>query len=463
MTTNFAAASNLTMLRTTPRRPARLCAGLALAALALGAPAPARGDDSPRPPMLSASTPAVRIDLIEAVRITAGPELPIEGQKVTLRLTLRNNGPATLDLPWGIALEPGNRWWRGTARAVRPHATAVAEVVVPSAQLGADTYRLTGLADPDGVLDAPAFRGNNRVEISVPVWPVTAGPGGDRIALMETWTRPARPVAGQPYRVFLQLRNRTDAGILEVPWVVARDQAVIAASGVTSFGPNGIVVVSATCPPILQPGDLRLAATLDPENTVGEPSGARANNAGSFRTQIVDGEMDVRDIDFIAARDAGANMRMNYEVGGRTQQDPPQDDVSGGVYSDYDHVHPVWFVGPAPAGAMAIYLENINRTMTPLPAPGVPCEGWQPQPFEVVATPEMFADFELKNGWKVESVELVDCPDQEVGRTWETLSVPQRGSTRPYVRIRANVRNDGQLTVFVRIRIQGPRNTNPYR
>lgn len=83
---------------------------------------------------------------------------------------------------------------------------------------------------------------------------------------------------------------------------------------------------------------------------------------------------------------------------------------------------------------------------------------------DTVAEPEAYKDFELKNGWYVADAYIVTCPEEEVGGSWDWVvrSNLRMGATRPYMRPRLTVRN-GQITVFAKIAIKGPRGTDPYQ
>ena len=79
---------------------------------------------------------------------------------------------------------------------------------------------------------------------------------------------------------------------------------------------------------------------------------------------------------------------------------------------------------------------------------------------------EAYANFNLKNGWKVKSYEIVG-PDRfkdEKDSDWSwSSSPPAEGSTSPYVKLHLWANANAGITVGIKIIIEGPEGTNPYQ
>jgi hypothetical protein len=74
--------------------------------------------------------------------------------------------------------------------------------------------------------------------------------------------------------------------------------------------------------------------------------------------------------------------------------------------------------------------------------------------------PEAFASFTLKNGWKVKSVEMAELVKRSGDWGWDTR--PAVGSNNPYMKMHMWATTGGQVSLNVKIWIEGPQGTNPY-
>ena len=78
------------------------------------------------------------------------------------------------------------------------------------------------------------------------------------------------------------------------------------------------------------------------------------------------------------------------------------------------------------------------------------------------ASPEAFMNFRLKNGWKIKSV---DTDPHMVNGDWQWLSKPEEGSRsdNPYMKMRIWANAVGYALVYVKVTIEGPEGTDPYK
>jgi hypothetical protein len=86
------------------------------------------------------------------------------------------------------------------------------------------------------------------------------------------------------------------------------------------------------------------------------------------------------------------------------------------------------------------------------------------------ATPEAFMNFQLRNGWKIKSIDTFEIePLKKDHGDWQWRQRPSVGSDAPGLKMhiwaegpRPPLGYSGWVYVGVRITIEGPQNTNPY-
>lgn len=268
---------------------------------------------------------------------------------------------------------------------------------------------------------------------------------------------------GEFCKFFFTLRNLTDRDIRDIPWqIMADDYAIEMASGVKTVPAGAEVMVMVEVPgnylDNLFPGPLRFTATVDPHNTLGESNEGQRNNQAKIVVDIFEYERQYLDPERALA--AGAKFFRNYLNNGNWSEDPPDSRVRGGAYTSYEDNSDIMFWVSAPEPPfVTFYLTDDYRQWWEMFFPQT-----EEEHIDTVAEPEAYKDFELKNGWYVAAADIITCSDEEVGGSWDWVVRPnlRLGATRPYMRPRLTVRR-GQITVFAKITIKGPRGTDPYQ
>jgi hypothetical protein len=74
---------------------------------------------------------------------------------------------------------------------------------------------------------------------------------------------------------------------------------------------------------------------------------------------------------------------------------------------------------------------------------------------------EAFTNFNLKNGWKVKSYEILN-PKTADG-SWNWVVPPNNGSPNPYSKLHLWVNAGVKVSLKLKILIEGPEGTNPYQ
>jgi len=200
------------------------------------------------------------------------------------------------------------------------------------------------------------------------------------------------------------------------------------------------------------PGQRGFLGTADRENVLRESVQNRQNNYKDFPVNVPQMSADAAAppgtapplttllLDFEKAKEAGAQFSHNVESGG------PCPEI--GVFD---------VNSSASAG---IGLDDSRK-----PASGVlfsiVCQFIAPSPVGARATPEAFTNFRLKNGWKVKDYDIVD--QKKFNGDWQWRQTPQKGTADPSMRMHLWVNPGGNAIAVVRIIIEGPVGTDPYK
>lgn len=358
-----------------------------------------------------------------AAILTGGPGLvdwSVEGGSVYGAIVPDAGDPKQATLYAPAALPAGTQRIRVNAR-VRGEAgvgwTAEARVL-----------RLLPGGAPAGGAVAPA-----------PTQPVSVS---DWVEVAGMSVHPAQPVAGQPYRVWIGIRNKAPGTRTGLRWRLLLDGGNVIADQTFDLpaGETRIAMADVTGNATLGSGTRYFCAQIDPENALGESAAARENNIRDLWVNVAPAAQETRDLDFKSAhRWGGSRLRHNFD-----------NPVAGGPALP--------FAPPGVTGAVQDQWLDTNDLEFFLDCRGAG---------RARATPEALIGLELKHGWHVKEVhtrlERQGSLFTGGGSTIEWQVVPEAGATRPYMRVRLTCDPDHAIWAHVRIEIEGPAGTDPYR
>ncbi len=194
----------------------------------------------------------------------------------------------------------------------------------------------------------------------------------------------------------------------------------------------------------LAPGVRKYRAVVDPDNTLHEPFRQGANNEIRIELTIPQVSRDqsappgstppkeTQLLDYDKAKRSGAQFPSGIE--GNTPCRPV------GVFDQKQY--PDYSLNRPPLGILFV----------------VDCKL---VPFGGRATPEAFAGYRLKNGWKVKSFDVV-ATNPNAGN-WEWRKTPAKGSDDPSMSMHVWADGGGWVLALVKVEIEGPAGTNPYQ
>src|SRR3990172_1478831 len=260
----------------------------------------------------------------------------------------------------------------------------------------------------------------------------------DKISITEFSIQPNPPRAGGNAVLHLALRNTSNQPI-SVNWQIWTDN-VIKWQGTVSFAYSG--KVAPVGPVTLEQykeirnswtamaGPREFVAVVDDSNTLGAPEVGRRNNRKTLAfevplSKVPETRMQTRAINYDLAQQAGAGFNKSKD-------------------------------GNNPC-ARLVDERDFNPTSANFGLSCTNCPGGERANFE------LFKDFELKNGWTVQSFEL-DMPCSYAAHFGCRLDAsPSPRSTRPYTKLHFWADAGFGVSRLVRIFIVGPADKDPYR
>ncbi len=192
------------------------------------------------------------------------------------------------------------------------------------------------------------------------------------------------------------------------------------------------------------PGVREYFARVDPDDTLHEPFAQRFNNEKRLKLTIPQAlgqrepapgsapQMETQLLDYDKAKRSGAQFPGGIE--GNTPCSPV------GVFDQ--RKYPDYTLNRPPLGILFVVDCGLV-------------------PFGGRATPEAFAGYRLKNGWKVKSFDVVDT-NPNAGN-WEWRKTPAKGSDDPSMSMHVWAEGGGWVLALVKVEIEGPAGTNPYQ
>jgi len=246
---------------------------------------------------------------------------------------------------------------------------------------------------------------------------------------------PAQPQAGQQVTVKFTVKNTGTGTVAKVPWSIhlATDNQTLGQGEKMNLGPGESFEVTAQWTP--SAGQKLLQGYVDPtgqalKNTA--PVSAQIKElsvtvaaAASASTPGTPVETETRVLEHLKAKNAGANFTANA-------------------------------VGATPCtienrgGRNVTFTEEVELILGCQLLPGGRAD------FEV------YSNFRLKNGWKVERVDVRKQSGGTADWSWVS-SAPAVGSDNPYAKFHLWSNPNGYVYVLPKITIKGPKNTDPYQ
>jgi hypothetical protein len=268
-------------------------------------------------------------------------------------------------------------------------------------------------------------------------------------------TLDAQPTGTSGRQVRMTIRNlmpATAQPLLSVPWSISfkpggpgsASENILAQGVQNNVAPGSTFEVTAALPWRRQSSirDL-ITGRADPQNVIGENAAERANNQKSIAATPAAATpttpppvLVTQELDFIKAHLNGAVFKHNMQTAGCTRLGVG--DWLDTSWSPRQGRRPgVLFQANCPAGG--------------------------------AADPEAYANFRLKNGWVVRSVEPPETVRQSTVRgrfgatRFEMRVTPVVGSDNPYMQAHISGGPGSYRSVGVRVIIEGPEGTDPYR
>ena len=278
---------------------------------------------------------------------------------------------------------------------------------------------LDKIAMTDFVCDpSPIPPGTAQVKLTVTVKNLTSGPQSVTIN-------------GPKLRILRTLPQSTRGDVLELETTV-----VNLAPGATQSASQNVNVA---------PGVREYFARVDVDDTLHEPIVQRANNEKRLRITIpqASGQQapppgsappkETQLLDYDKAKRSGAQFGISLE-GASPCRHREMDVNAPGVE------------GPGGRPAAGVWLDLY-------------CQGL---PSGARANAEAFANFHLKNGWKVKSYDVV-AVQKSGGADWNWSRNPVVGTDDPFSKVHLWADANGIIRLCVKIEIEGPAGTNPYQ
>jgi hypothetical protein len=245
----------------------------------------------------------------------------------------------------------------------------------------------------------------------------------DSIAVTNFTVSPYNPAPNVVVTVEMTIKNNC-ADNTSIPWRIARNSQVLDQNVITvEKGYSAVVKATWTS----YAGNHHFYGDADPNAIIGD--GTRANNTRAADVSIAP-EIDHSMIDVTRALSAGARNTQKFETAG---------DCSGST--SYIPSNPEW--GPS---------VSISCSLT----------GGKSE--HEVYTTATGAPFLLKNGWKVERVDVSQPKCVSAGWSWVSGAPgpPLPDQNNPYMKFRMWANLAGSCTVYVKTYIYGPKGTDPY-
>ena len=262
----------------------------------------------------------------------------------------------------------------------------------------------------------------------------------DKVAATDLTLNPAKPTWLQAVVVTLTIKNLCNVPLSNIGWQIASTpDNTILGSGTwqASVAPSQTFTV--TAPWRAAPGERGFDGRADPAGALKESADDRKNNVKTLSvtvpvpTQAAAPAMETQILNFAKAKEAGASVTNTLLPG-------------------------------APAGCSNFGVDESEsmRARDDTIAFLTQCAG-----LGATATGEAFANFKLKNGWKIKP-----APDGVVlvrfqGVSWQYRLRPQEGTNDPHMNVEVTApaglggaRYIGE--VVIRINIEGPAGTSPY-
>jgi hypothetical protein len=251
----------------------------------------------------------------------------------------------------------------------------------------------------------------------------TGGCTGDKVKVESFSVTPSNPTLNQAITVKLSFKNLCNQA-LTVPFKIT-DSALGAAFVVKTVSVPAGQTYNYQGNWTGQAGRHAWDAYLDSDKTLNESASALANNgAPSVIEYTIAPPLDTQLLDYGSAQQAGAQFNIAMaENGGCLVKELKKED----------------------GFTFRVELKG-----------GPPCGN---------GTFEAFANFSLKNGWKVKSVEVTQPSGNTTNSAWEWVTRPAAGATSPTAKLRAKTENNTFPLVAVyrvKIQIEGPQGTSPY-
>lgn len=371
------------------------------------------------------------MQVLDRVRVTSLTAERV-GPGVRARMTIRNDHFEGLNVPWSLTVfgdVPDPQIANGTVFI--PGRSSV-EVTGARPQVYQTSFRVAGRVDIANTLgEEEAYRQNNYQVVTVGT--------ADSVALVGLTTSPNPPRPGYAFSLVASVRNVGERDLTNVTWGVLEGGNLLAQDRISV--PRGRTQ-EIRIPVTAGPGTHAYEMAVDPNNDLGESPAGQENNVQRLTVNVpaaqppaqVERWLDPHQVE----RLSGIHFRSNFD--GLPGQAPTE---------------------TRPSGVRGAVLFGTDPPSVSL---GVKSEGL----LGVKASPEAYADFELRNGWRISAVEVdeaktLEGQDTDMGVTFRWLDGPPAvGSTRPYLKARVSAEGGLSIFVTVRIRIKGPANRSPY-
>ena len=366
-------------------------------------------------------------DRVAVVSFTVSPEKPLQGEKVQVKMTIKNVGSVPVGrVPWKIDRD-GSTVDSGSYGRLDPGVTFDIPVFTWFAS-GLGSHSFTGFADPDNVLseDQDGSRYNNVANKTVNVIQGIA-PISPQIlysfSVTSLTTDNQFPLVGRPLKVYMKVKNPGPNTVTSLPWKISNRGSVVG-SGNMSISPGREREVSASFTPAAA-GNLQIIGEADSDNALSEPASQRSDNKKELNVQAA--QPATAWVGYLKAKGAGAEFNNNV--------------VSG--------VCPQLGVG----SETQLHGDDVDVLFR------ASCFG---SPTGGHAQPEAFRNFKLKNGWKVKQA-IGEVIQKELRAGWTWMIQPAAGSDDPFTKVDISANPNATIVVHLHIIIEGPENTNPYR
>lgn len=257
----------------------------------------------------------------------------------------------------------------------------------------------------------------------------------DKIEVTSFVVTPATPAPGQQIKAAMKIKNKCPSGTssLIIPWIIKKGSDEIG-SGTVTLAP-GITSTELVAYWTAAVGTFVFWGAADPQKTIAETD--RNNNTTSDHSVTVNAKIVTQLLNHALAKTSATGADFTP----KTFWDAPCNVAHGGAQ----------FVPSNNFGNEQVWMK-------------VDCR--ERPTGEKVSFWAYAGKFQLRNGWKVKSFEIVPSPNGQLqegsGKGWSWETKPQIGGTQAAAKLNLWADAGKGIEIFLRITIEGPEGTSPY-